>query len=349
MEETMRNPFVMVLFAAAMYGQPIFTTFDAPGAGTGEHQGTFAVSMNGGGTITGTSLGATQTGFVRDPDGTMTSFNPPNATYTTPTSINDSGVITGYYNNAGVTTSFVRSSDGTITSFTVPNESITEALSINSTGVVVGWDQSGLGHGFMRAVDGSITSIDVAGAQSTYATAINDAGLIAGDYTDVNNVFHGFVLFTDGTITTFDAPGAGSGYGQGTFPNGINNGSAVTGCDSDSAGKAHGFVSIGFNLRTSFPWSSDGPVTSFVVAGAVATNPYSINDHADVVGDFKSATGVFGGFLWYSPGYIETASAPGAGTLSGQGTFPMSINYARSIAGYYIDSSGVAHGFVGSR
>jgi hypothetical protein len=118
----------------------------------------------------------------------------------------------------------------------VPNESITEALSINSTGVVVGWDQSGLGHGFMRAVDGSITSIDVAGAQSTYATAINDAGLIAGDYTDVNNVFHGFVLFTDGTITTFDAPGAGSGYGQGTFPNGINNGSAVTGCDSDSAG-----------------------------------------------------------------------------------------------------------------
>jgi hypothetical protein len=38
--------------------------------------------------------------------------------------------------------------------------------------------------------------------------------------------------------------------------------------------------------------------------------------------------------------------ALGAGTKAGQGTLPLGINPAGQIAGTYIDSTGVAHGFL---
>ena len=43
---------------------------------------------------------------------------------------------------------------------------------------------------------------------------------------------------------------------------------------------------------------------------------------------------------------ITTFDAPGAGTGPFQGTFPLSINPAGVIAGTYIDSGFVAHGFL---
>ena len=42
---------------------------------------------------------------------------------------------------------------------------------------------------------------------------------------------------------------------------------------------------------------------------------------------------------------IVTLNAPGAGTASGQGTFAESVS-GSTVAGYYIDSGGVQHGFV---
>jgi hypothetical protein len=43
---------------------------------------------------------------------------------------------------------------------------------------------------------------------------------------------------------------------------------------------------------------------------------------------------------------MTTVDAPGAGTLSDEGTFPGSINPAGAIAGYYSDASGSVHGFL---
>jgi hypothetical protein len=43
---------------------------------------------------------------------------------------------------------------------------------------------------------------------------------------------------------------------------------------------------------------------------------------------------------------IITYNAPGAGAASGQGTFAQDINDPGMIAGYYVDSSGMAHGFL---
>src|SRR5215831_7580741 len=89
-------------------------------------------------------------GFLRAPDGAITTFDPPGAGTTGgrgtfPTSINPSGAITGHYRDAT----------------SVPF------------------------HGFLRAPDGTITTFDAPGAfQGTLLESINPAGAIAGFYGD---------------------------------------------------------------------------------------------------------------------------------------------------------------------
>jgi hypothetical protein len=86
----------------------IFSVFQPPGAlvaspvfnGTGPH----SISIDVAGDITGsyTDTAQVQHGFVRNPYGTLTSFDPPEGKQTTTTSISDEGVITGWYQyNAG--------------------------------------------------------------------------------------------------------------------------------------------------------------------------------------------------------------------------------------------------------
>jgi hypothetical protein len=62
------------------------------------------MSIDQAGDVTGsyTDAAGAQHGFVRNPYGTMTSFDPPEGKQTTATSINDGGAIAGFYQyNAG--------------------------------------------------------------------------------------------------------------------------------------------------------------------------------------------------------------------------------------------------------
>ena len=93
-----------------------FTTFDAPGAGTGLFQGTNPFSINPAGAIAGYTLDASNVnhGFLRARDGTITTFDAPGATTgsfegTIPFSNNPVGLITGYYtDSSGVIRGFLR-------------------------------------------------------------------------------------------------------------------------------------------------------------------------------------------------------------------------------------------------
>jgi hypothetical protein len=55
---------------------------------------------------------------------------------------------------------------------------------------------------------------------------------------------------------------------------------------------------------------------------------------------------VYHGFLRARDGTITTFDAPEAGTFDGQGTFAFGINPAGVIAGFYVDTSNVYHGFL---
>jgi hypothetical protein len=96
-----------------------FTTFDAPGAGTGSYQGTGCfsdcpVSLNDRGAITGIYIDTNYVlhGYLRDREGKIVTVDPVGSTLTFPDGINNSGSITGYYIDAnGVFHGFLTISD----------------------------------------------------------------------------------------------------------------------------------------------------------------------------------------------------------------------------------------------
>jgi hypothetical protein len=151
------------------------TSFDAAGAGTSENsvyvQGTFVLSINDDGVITGYYVDASEGyhGFVRAADGTITTLNAPGA--------------------------------GTGLSPNTQDPLGTKALSINDDGVITGYyiDPNEVYHGFMVSASGAITTFNAPGAgtqgdEGTYPRSINDNGVIVGYYSDFGDVYHGFQL-----------------------------------------------------------------------------------------------------------------------------------------------------------
>jgi len=111
-------------------------SFDVPGG-----LGTSPSSINDVGAITGSyTANGRFFGFVRDPHGKFTSFDP--APFTVPTSINNEGAITGYVFAVSIhpefRRGFVRSPEGTITLFDAFCGIGTSPTSINDEGVIIG-------------------------------------------------------------------------------------------------------------------------------------------------------------------------------------------------------------------
>jgi hypothetical protein len=165
--------------------------------------GTVPVSINAAGAITGyfySSPPLRPHGFVRDPEGNFTTFDPAGSIFTTPQSINYAGAITGYYNEANqVIHGFLREADGTITSFNPRESTSTTALSINAAGAIAGYYQTADKnfHGFLRHPSGHITSFDPPGSVETYAVSINYSGSITGYYLAANGRGRSFGFVRD--------------------------------------------------------------------------------------------------------------------------------------------------------
>jgi hypothetical protein len=287
------------------------TTFNVSGA-----VATVARSINSAGVIAGNwgDANANHHGFVRAADGTITSFDAPDASTgsgkgTFPESINTSGVIAGYCNCKGEN-GFVRAAGGTITNFEVPGASGTFAFSINTDGAIAGYygdngSPHPVYHGFVNSASGTITTFDAPGAgtsendvyvQGTFALSINDDGVITGYYVDASDGYHGFVRSADGTITTLNVPGAGTGT---------------------------------------------SPLTGY----QLGTKALSINHDGVITGYYIDANEVYHGFMVSASGTITTFNAPGAPTTEATGTFPTSLNDNGVIVGYYGTAGGVVHGF----
>src|SRR5262252_330788 len=131
---------------------------------------------------------------------------------------------------------------------------------------------------------------------------------------------------------TFDVPGA-----TGTQVNGVNDGGVIEGAFTDASGQ-HGFVvGPGGLVRFDFPGTSG------------KTQAFAIDNAGDVIGVYTDDAGASHGFR-RSPGGAITALSPtpGAGTGSGQGTFPTGITDSGQIVGFYVAADGVAHGYAQS-
>jgi hypothetical protein len=96
-----------------------FTTFDAPGAGTGSKEGTgcpfdCTTSLNDMGAISGTYIDSNSVyhGYLRAPDGKFVTVDPAGSTATLSSGMNDLGAITGYYADSnGVIHGFLRTQE----------------------------------------------------------------------------------------------------------------------------------------------------------------------------------------------------------------------------------------------
>jgi hypothetical protein len=206
--------------------------------------GSAALSINAIGQITGGYAPFLCSGFLRQPDGTVASFDvrserhPEDSPDTQPQAINLFGQITGFYFDNGIIRGFLRQPNGGIVRFDPTNSISTIPMAINLLGQITGYyeDTSSVVHSFLRQPCGTVITFDLAGSTDTEAKSINVEGDITGFYLGSDGAYHGFVRKRHGTFTTFDAPNS-----QGTFPQSINLVGQITGYYFDGS-SFHGFV-----------------------------------------------------------------------------------------------------------
>src|SRR3989475_5187218 len=172
-----------------------------------------------------------------------------------------------------------------------------------------------------------IMTFDYPGAgNSTLPQKINERGDVVGVFIDSNGVTRAFVRFSDGSFSDpIVDPNDTVGFTEGR---GINHSRTVCGDYASSDGNSHGF------------FLSGGTFTEYVVPGAVSTSVLGINDVADFTGSFSYGSGIFQGFVSVG-GTMTSFSVPGA-----LQTLAYEINNSNQlVVGYYIDSSGIPHGY----
>jgi hypothetical protein len=208
-------------------------------------------------------------GFILNPNGSMTVFDPPGSTNTEipgPQAINDFGAIIGDYwvcstdLSSCVVHGFIRNANGKYVSFDAPGSNPdpnvgggTYPQAINALGEVTGYygDSNGVIHGFVRSANGRFTTFDVPTActetatppqdcffEGTFPSSVNVLGKVVGTYYGEDGIAHGFLREADGTIKKVDVLNAGDA----TTIQVINDFGQMTGFVTDSNLVEHGVI-----------------------------------------------------------------------------------------------------------
>jgi hypothetical protein len=283
-----------------------FTEFDAPGANL-VVGGTYPSAINDLGVVTGEEYDSNGAGhaFVRLPDGVTTVFDAPGAdtspgSYagTAPQSMNDLGVVAGYFWDSNSTAhGFVRTPDGRITTFDDPAAGNgvyqgTYPYSINDFGVIVGAttyaDNSS--HGLLRTPNGSFPDFQFPSTTYFNTAYINDLGVIAGSYSRVYVDsepfgFTGYLRTPDGKMTVYEVPGGGTTTAypyEGTWVNAVN-----------IEGTAVGYIQNDYVESDAFIHQADGATSVFGFPGQaeipgdyIGSGAFAINDLGVVAGNW---------------------------------------------------------------
>jgi predicted membrane protein len=252
--------------------------------------------------------------FLEGESNRLVSFSVPGSTATYPLSMNEAGVVTGYYlDSAQATHGFVRDSDGNISTFNVPGSVLTLPTSINTAGDIAGYYEitAGTPMGFLRDPNGNFTTFGnpaptVNGASFwAQPVALNVAGEIVGNFPNNTTASEAFVRTPTGEVETFSLS-LGESYP--TVVSGLNAGGAVVGYSS----------SQGLTLSQGFYWSGQGPLPNFgggftpiTVPDSTATFPTAINAEGTIAGCYNAA-GTYYDFVRAADGTFTTLNLPGA-------------------------------------
>jgi hypothetical protein len=318
--------------------------------------GTTPMANNNSGEIVGMYLtdSGVYYGFLRTPDGKVTSFTAPgadttpkdfNGTY--PMSINSWGAVTGVYQSTTeVLQGFIREPDGTYIQVDDPCAGTsayqgTWPTTINDWGEVAGfyYDTENGVHGFVRSRNGEYKTLDdsnaTGGTMVALEQGLNSSGAVAGWYYS-GEFQYGFVRQPDGVFQTIE-PSSSAPY---TYVGGINCGGATTGYFGNSDGSFSGY------LRKANGWTEifnvPGP------DGAQGTAAFTLNASEEITGVAVDGNGANHGFVRLANGWVKTFDAAKSGGGNFQGTRPTTINDSGQVIGYVLDASNVSHGFIRS-
>jgi hypothetical protein len=350
--------------------QQVFSTIDAPGAGTSGGDGTFPMDINASGDVVGYFYTASNVNhsFLRTHDGTLREFDPPTF-YADPhagssaLAINASGQIVGSFlqpltpaeggefplvlPRGYVETGpeefqlieFIRAVVGEPQTYTSVS-----ALSINDSGAVAGSivSDAGLLGGFVQMQGDDPSFFSPPGATALTSTdsfkcRINAAGTVAGFFWQTGGTYRSFVVPPGGTLTEIVAPGVGTTVNTGTLAGDINASGVIVG-QIQATGSTHSFVR-----------AADGTFTVFdpPLAGSEGSYASSINDSGVIAGAYTDGNNLTHGYIRAADGTFETVDEPNASqAANGKGTTIFRINANGAIVGLYFDAAGVQHGFV---
>lgn len=272
-------------------------------------------------------------GFVSAQTYTYSTFDPPSATATAVTGMNNAGQIVGFYTDAKGTHNFVRSADGsTFTTIDLAGATpgTTTIGAINNVGQIAGTyidSSTGFSRCYVGRADGStFTPFDlgVEFGPGGGPKGLNDNGEVVGAIVELSaSGAWGFVRTPGGTITTIAVPPGG------TRVRGIDNNGDIVGWYIPGSEEPvfHGFIR-----------NSAGVITTLDLPGTDgATQLAAINNHGQVTGSWEAP---YGGFVSMADGSFTMLAFPGA-----QPFYPVAIDDNGRVAGYYSDSI-TNHGFI---
>jgi len=315
---------------------------------------------------------------------TIISFDPPGSVRTVPSAINQSGQVTGSYNDpSNVNHGFLRETDGTIIAFDPLGSTNTISNGINGSGVMTGSYHDTHDYGFIREANGDFITFDASYGGTgfgTYPYAISDSGEVAGGSYDSSHIEHSFLRQSNGTIINFDPPGSEDDTAYGIGPNGEVIGDAyINGiaygyirdqsgtittfsaprstiatypASINRSGQIAGYYLAAKNIPHGFVRDQFGNFTTFTVSGGVcgATQSMvvtSINDAGEIAGYTVTSHNCATAFLREPDSTVTFFRASEAGGGYNAGTYSGGLNDSGTVEGFYIDSVGVFHGYVG--
>lgn len=301
--------------ASRPHDKAVYEVFDAFGSTDTE-----AYDINNSGDVVGFYLDRGRyRGFVRKPDGHITSKkDPPGSVNTYAYGIDDEGNVAGFFFDGTRFHGYINR-----IKFDPKGSTATFAYVIFE-GTIPGsfLDKAGRYHGYVRYPDGTITTYDAEGATDTYVTDFAN-GSVVGYFFDGSTTQ--CVVWHKRKVTTFHVDGSTDTECDSVNPNG-----KISGVYADDAGHHHGFV-----------WNR-GTIKTFDVPGAVETYPNANHGkNGTIAGNWIDANNKHYAFIRTPAGKIRTYDLKGASWTNG-----IDINNNNEVTGFYYDGNNNAHGYV---